>query len=113
MNEEVTPAALSRSNLPREEVAAVFRRLRDLKKALRPHVDSNLLAIEMIKAIIEEGWDEGPRIVGTMKQLGFDGKHAGATLGKNRGENPKVHYWRRDQEGRYHVFEDEALEASD
>jgi hypothetical protein len=99
MTEEICNAG------PSDDTAMVFRRLRALKKDLRPHVDSNLLAIEMIKAIIGEGWDTGPRIVGTMKQLGFDGKHAGATLGKNRGENPEVHYWRRDAEGRYHDLE--------
>jgi hypothetical protein len=87
-----------------EEVAIVYRRLRDLKRALRRHLDGNLLAIEMIKVVIEEGWNTGPRIVGTMKQLGFDGKHAGATLAKNRGENPNVHHWQRDLEGRYQVL---------
>lgn len=94
------------STLSDSEVATVFRRLRDLKKALRPHVDSNLLAIEMIKAIIGEGWDTGPRIIGTMKQLGFDAKHAGATLGKNRGNNPKLHYWLREEDGRYVAHDD-------
>lgn len=88
------------------EVDMVFKRLRDLKKALRPHVDSNLLAIEMIKAIIGEGWDTGPRIVGTMARLGFNKKHAGATLGNNQGSIPERHYWRRQEDGRYVVHED-------
>lgn len=88
-----------------EEVAAVFQRLRSLKKVLRPHLDSNMLAVAMIKAIIREGWDTGPRIVGMMKQLNFDGQHAGAILAKSRGDNPDLHYWRRDADGRYIVHE--------
>lgn len=99
MNDDNTP------NLSPDEVDAIFRRLRTLKKALRPHVDSNLLAIEMIKAIISEGWDTGPRIVGTMTQLGFNQKHAGSTLGKNRGSNPERHYWRREEDGHYVVHD--------
>lgn len=59
----------------------------------------------MIKAVIAEGWDTGERIVGTMVQLGFNKAHAGATLGKNRGINPNVHYWRREEDGRYVVHE--------
>lgn len=100
MNDDNTP------NLSPEEVDAIFRRLRTLKKDLRPHVDSHLLAIEMIKAIISEGWNTGPRIVGTMTQLGFNKKHAGSTLGKNRGNNPERHYWRREEDGHYVVHDD-------
>ena len=93
-----------------EEVDATFRRLRALKKALRPHLDSNLLASEMIKAVITEGWDTGPRIRGTMKQLGFNEDHAGITLAKNRGYDPKRHHWSRGDDHRYIVHEDEAGE---
>jgi hypothetical protein len=90
-----------------DEVAAVFVRFRALKKKLRTHLKSDQLAIEMIKVIIGEGWDTGSRIVGTMKQLGFDKDHAGITLRKNKGDNPKRHHWRRHEDGRYIVHEDE------
>lgn len=103
---DITPSESGRCTLTRDEVAEVYQRLRALKKALRPHMDKNLLAIEMIKAIISEGWDTGRRINGTMEQLGFDEVHARTILGKNRGNNPAVHYWRREEDGRYTVYED-------
>jgi hypothetical protein len=105
MNDNSAPDSAS-NNQSAAEVAAVFARLRALKKKLRPHLKSDQLAIEMIKVIIGEGWDTGPRIVGTMKQLGFDKDHAGITLGKNKGHNPKRHHWWRHEDGRYIVHED-------
>jgi hypothetical protein len=42
-----------------------------------------------------------------MRQLGFDAQHAGATLGNNSGSNPNVHKWRRQEDGRYAVYEEE------
>jgi hypothetical protein len=63
--------------------------------------NQNERAIVAITALIEAGFNTGPRIVGAAKWLGFDPAHAGAVLKKSTGPNSARHWWKRCIDGIY------------
>lgn len=63
----------------------------------------NDLAIVAIEALIEEGVDTGPQIVGAARSLGFNARHVGAILGRSEGGNPARHRWQRGADGVYRL----------
>ncbi|KAA9016058.1 MULTISPECIES: hypothetical protein [Sphingobium] len=61
--------------------------------------------IAVFQALIGDGVNEGPHLVSTAKQLGFDGQHIGMTLSHHTGGDPVSHYWSRNQDGRYSLLD--------
>lgn len=61
--------------------------------------------VTLIKACIESGIDEGPEIVSTVSDLGFDKSYVGLMLRKSAGRNPERHPWVRGADGRYRVHD--------
>lgn len=63
--------------------------------------DRNELLVIAVVALIGEGVDTGPRIVGAARRLGFQAAHAGAVL--RAGERGRAR-WRRGADGVYAVL---------
>lgn len=63
-------------------------------------------AIVGIHYCIDKGWDTGSQIIGSMKRMGFNGRHIGAVLHAFSGSNPARHYWLRGEDGRYRNLPD-------
>ena len=84
--------------------AALFDRLRGLIDACSLEANRHDQAIAVITACIDEGIDTRPRIVGMMKHLGFDYRHAAMTLNDAAGIDSDRHRWRRDATGRYSLL---------
>lgn len=80
--------------------------LRGLQRDCGPN--RNDQAVALITACIEEGWSTRARIVGALKALGFDGRHAAIMLNDNAGSDPAGHRWQRDQTGVYRLHNDPA-----
>lgn len=57
----------------------------------------------MISECISEGIDEGPAIVRTLVELGFDRKHVGILLSRHTGFSPARHSWFKDGNGKYRL----------
>ncbi len=89
------------------ETNAFFEGLRELLAACGPKPDRNDAAVVLITACIEGGWDTRPRIVGALKRLGLDHRHVAIILKRGTGDNPRLHRWKCDAEGRYTLHEDE------
>lgn len=52
------------------------------------------------------GRNEGPRIVGILKKLGFNPRHAGKLLKDGTGSIRGLHRWQRNTDGRYSLHEE-------
>lgn len=74
---------------------ALFRRLRELKRACGRNQHDQVTIL--IDALLDEGIDTSPRILGVLKQLDF--VHAHAVLILKNGLTTRR--WTRDIEGRY------------
>ncbi len=88
---------------PSDSSAALFDRLRDLIHAC-DDTSKHDQAIAVITACISEGVNTRPRLVGAMRHLGFDYRHAALTLNNGTGSDPERHRWQRDAEGRYSLL---------
>ena len=77
------------------ERAELFRRLRRLKEACGRNKHDQ--ATVLIDALIDEGIDTQPRIVGAMRRLDFLDSHTVLILAEGRISKR----WERDAEGRY------------
>lgn len=104
MNTESNADSASMAN---PETPAMFRNLRQLIAELVSRTNNQHdQATILITACIEEGMDEGKRIVGALKTLGFDPRHVGIILKTGTGDNPNRHLWRRDGTGKYSAYPD-------
>jgi hypothetical protein len=75
-----------------------FRALRQLDKTIRlARGTQKDRAIALILACLYENIDTGKRIVGVLRQLGFNAQFVGMILQQNAGSNPDYHLWRREQ----------------
>lgn len=81
---------------------STFDRLRKLM--VRCGKNKNDRAIAVISACIMEGFDTRPRIIGALKHLGFNPRHAAMILNDGTGR-PDSHWWHRDADGRYSLHE--------
>ena len=84
--------------------AVVFEELRALQRACG-EADKNDQATALIHACIANGWDTRKRIVGALRQLGFNYKHVAMVLKFGTGRNPEQHRWRMDDDGSYSSIE--------
>ncbi len=82
---------------------AVYRNLRAWIADCGPKANKNDKATAGITGCIVQGIDEGKLILGTLRTLGFNTRHAGMLLRIQTGDNAQAYHWRRDAEGRYHV----------
>lgn len=83
---------------------AIILRLRDLDEALmarklNKHERANML----ISSCIDEGVDSGSRIVGLLRELGFDRQHVGMLLKGGIQRHPEWPNWGRTDAGAYFV----------
>lgn len=76
-------------------------RLRSLKEQCGPNLHDGVIIT--IKACILEGVDEGPQIVETLTNVGFNRRHVGLTLASNAGAFAERHHWYRSNNGRYRL----------
>ena len=117
----IVPPELLRSGAPRattrptpvplpgaaqDETAAVFRRLRKLKRALGPKANKNDVAFTLIEACIFEGWNTFRRIVGTLECLDLNPHHVVAILNEGAGSGPNGNRWWSDSDRQYHLHGD-------
>jgi hypothetical protein len=75
-----------------------MKRLQRLLDTIRPGTNRHEQATVMIEACIGEGFDTRPRIIGALRQLGFDPRHIAITL---KGDNPYGGRWLRSAGGIY------------
>jgi hypothetical protein len=47
-------------------------------------------------------------MVGALKTLGLNGRHAGKTLSEGTGSDPQRHRWQRNEDGRYTLHPEDA-----
>ncbi|WP_093454673.1 hypothetical protein [Sphingomonas sp. YR710] len=83
------------------EVGAFFDDLRLLKAACGSKANKHDVAIVLISACIEFGFDTWLQIRGALARLDFNERHVAIVLAKEAGSNPSLHRWWRDEEGRY------------
>lgn len=77
-----------------EERNEIFRSLRELKRKHEHTMNADDLAALLIGAAIENGFDRGTRITGTLGRLGMNKRHAGIILKRLTGS-----VWKRDESG--------------
>ena len=82
------------SGAPDELVNAIFRDLRELMRSCGTNMHDQVDVL--ITALIDRGINVGPRIIGAVKRLDFDGRHAGIRLDQGIG-----HRWSRGEDGIY------------
>lgn len=99
---EHTAAAASR-DLSNAETTTLFRQLRRLMAACGAKTNKHDLAIVLITACIEGGLDTRPRLIGALRQLGLDPRHAAIVLNNETGDDPRRHRWHRDIDGGYRL----------
>jgi hypothetical protein len=63
--------------------------------------NANDRARVLIQALIETSVNRGSDIVSALAQLGFDKRHAGATLANGCGTDPKRFDWHKNADGTY------------
>ncbi|MCA0979300.1 hypothetical protein LCM19_13080 [Qipengyuania flava] len=91
---------------------AFFEGLRELWKECGHGTNKHDQARILIMACIDEGVNNGKRIVGILSKIGFNARHIGATLDRQCGSNPD-HDWWKDNEGNYRLHQNAAqLEAA-
>lgn len=61
------------------------------------------MATVRITAAIHEGMNTRARIVGVLRLLGFNYRHAAIILNDGTGDDPKRFHWQRHPGGRYSV----------
>ncbi len=83
-------------------IDVVLDRLRQLLDACGTS-NRHDLVIVAIEALIEEGVNTGPQIIGAARSLGFKACHVGVILGKSEGGNPDRHRWQRGTDGVYRL----------
>lgn len=83
---------------------AIFMELKKLKAYMRPHMNDHELADLLIDTCIENGWNNGPKIIDIMVHLKFKLGHIGLRLRYGTGANPARHRWRKDDDGVYHCW---------
>jgi hypothetical protein len=86
------------------ELNALFRDLRALIKACGSGASKHEVVTNVIVACIMEGINQGVRIVGVLKRLKFDGKHAAMTLHHVTNGPLTRTLWRQDEAGLYHLI---------
>ena len=97
-----TPAlAPCRPPRTQAERSRLFDRLRALRDSTAPGVNRNDLAVVLISACIGACIRTKPGIVSALNHLGFDPRHAGATV--DRGARPAAGHWIRGADGRYRL----------
>lgn len=57
----------------------------------------------LIEACLDAGISNGPDIVKTIADLGYNRQFVGLQLGVNAGSNPDRHRWYRTSEGEYRL----------
>jgi hypothetical protein len=81
----------------------LLQKLRAAKRFLREKLNDHQLVDVLIEECIEHGFDQGSRIIGIVKHLGFNPSHVGIRLSKGTGDDPTKHRWRREADGSYTV----------
>lgn len=71
-----------------------------------PNANKHDQANVLISACIMEGLDNGARIVGALKRLGFRPRHVSIVLKEGTGGSASSSHWRRDARGRYSLHEE-------
>ena len=95
------------SSVDESNINAVFRSLRTLDQALLDcRVNKNDRVHLLINACINEGFDNGKRIVGALVRLGFNGQHVGMTLKHGLQKEPHWPNWGRHDDGTYYAPEE-------
>ena len=91
------------SDETKEQTAHIFRKLRMLMDALGQKPNRNDLAVLVISACILEGRDTRGRIQGTLRTLGFKPPHVASVLNHGTGDDPELHGWQLNCEGRFQL----------
>ena len=100
MNTEIAPSDKSSPNSAPDDTAAIFRRLRQLKRDLRG-ANKHDQATTLISACILEGLSTRVRIVRALVQIGLSQSHVVIMLERGTGGDPNRYNWQLDLEGRY------------
>lgn len=66
-----------------------------------PEINRHDRAVVMIEACIAQGINTRAAILQVANRLGFTRGHVPVILSKETGDNPTVHRWRLDEDGRY------------
>ena len=77
----------------------------DLKAACGPTANKHDIAIVLIEACIDNGWDTRSQIVGALREQGLNYRHVNITLNKGTGTHPKGFRWYLDTHGRYRLLD--------
>lgn len=89
-----TPDDTLPDDVPEDVLNAIFRELRGLMETCDDNKHHKVDVL--ITALIDRGINIGPRIIGSVKRLGFNGRHAGRRLSEGIG-----HRWSRDEDRTY------------
>lgn len=84
-----------------EELAAIFNDIREALRRFPANANRNDRARLCIGICIANGIDTMRPIIGMLMKLGFGNRHAGAILMGSTGTDPVLHFWTRDEQGRY------------
>ncbi|NYT40774.1 hypothetical protein HZY97_08405 [Sphingomonas sp. R-74633] len=94
MTNESAPA-----DMTADELNAIFRSLRALKRQHEKSMNDDELAELLIGAAIFHGFDQGRRITGALATLEMNRRHAGIILKRLTGVR-----WHRSDDGRYRLI---------
>lgn len=78
-----------------------FQRLQALMADCGSKCSRNDVAIVLIIGCITEAIDTRPQIIGALRKLGLDYRHAAIILKNGTGSSPTGHRWQRGPDGRY------------
>jgi hypothetical protein len=93
------------ANLSNIISAAQLEDLKALAVAGGPNKHDAVMLV--IIACIGDGWNTRSAILRTLAAVGYKKGHAAILLDQGTGPNPRRHHWLLDEEGRYHLHEEE------
>lgn len=93
--------------ITKEETAAMFKKLRELKRACGRGANMNDVAVVLITACIEEGLNVRARIIPALEHLGLEWNHVARTLRVETGDDPRLSRWSRRADGTYVLHGDD------
>lgn len=82
------------------EIAALFYKLHQLVREYGPNANKHDLAFLLISICIDEGFNNGPQIIGILREFGFNPAHIAITLKQGIG----VHWTTCGKAGAYQIL---------
>lgn len=98
------PLPRQADNFTYPEIDRIYRQLRNLKRNVTSKLSRRDRAEVLIGACISEGFNSRHRIIKTLRAIGLSVNLLVKALDEGTGNDPELHLWKCDEDGRYHLL---------